>query len=486
MFHCTRAAPRFGAVLLAAGLAFPVHAEATVEGAAELTAVFQTYLGKVEGVVSVVPEGEVYRVSLDAAPLAALAGGQVTVSGTPFVFTLEDKGDGTWAYAQDQAISLELHVPGTLDMMLAADRLVGTGTYDSGMMAFREASSTMTGMVLDQTATEPGGGSSTTHQTLAEVVFNSTSTAADLGGVDNVFTMSARDSVQAMTMPATDGVPAMEMTYSVARSTSEGRSSGYRPEAVLALLAWAVAHPSEAAMTADRAGLKGLIEQGMPFFRDMQATAGWEDFSATTPFGVFGLASMQGEFAMNGLVADGKLREAFRLKGFTLPAGLVPDWAVPLVPEELALDLTFADFDAAAAVRVLAGLLDLPAGQEPSPAFQDELLAALMPEGAMDFLLGPGGVKNASYDLTWQGSLRAGPATPMPTGSAMVTLTGMDAVMAALQSAPPDMGGQVLPVLGMAQAMAKPGADGALVWEIEAATPGSLKVNGTEMMGAPQ
>lgn len=486
MIHWTRAASRFGAVVLAAGLALPAHAAATAEGAAALAAVFQTYLGKVEGVVRVAPEGEVYRVSLDAAPLAALAEGKVTLAGTPFVFTLEDKGDGTWAYAQDQAFSMEVHVPGALDMNIAAERLVGSGTFDAGMMAFREASSTLSGFVLDQTVTEPGGAVSTTHQTVAETVFTSESTAADLGGVDNAFAMTARDSVQAMTMPATDGMPAMEITYRLARSTSEGSSKGYRPEAMLALLAWVVAHPSEAAMTADRAGLKGLIEQGLPFFREVQAKAAWEEISAATPFGTFGLASMQGEFAMNGLVADGKLREAFRLTGFTMPAGLVPDWAVPLVPDEMALDLTFADFDAAAAAKVLVGLLDLPVGQEPSPAFQDELLAALMPEGAMDFLLGPGGVKNASYDLTWEGALRAGPATPMPTGSAKVTLAGMDAVMAALQSAPPDMGGQVLPVLGMAQAMAKPGADGALVWEIEAATPGSLKVNGTEMMGMPQ
>ena len=95
-------------------------------------------------------------------------------------------------------------------------------------------------------------------------------------------------------------------------------------------------------------------------------------------------------------------------------------------------------------------------------------------------------MKNASYDLTWEGALRAGPATPMPTGGATVTLAGVDAILAALQSAPADISGQALPVLGMAQAMAQPGAEGQLVWEIDAATPGSLKVNGTEMMGAPQ
>jgi hypothetical protein len=36
-------------------------------------------------------------------------------------------------------------------------------------------------------------------------------------------------------------------------------------------------------------------------------------------------------------------------------------------------------------------------------------------------------------------------------------------------------------MLGMAQGMAQPGVDGALVWEIDASTPGTLLVNGTDM-----
>ena len=61
-------------------------------------------------------------------------------------------------------------------------------------------------------------------------------------------------------------------------------------------------------------------------------------------------------------------------------------------------------------------------------------------------------------------------------------MTGMAAVQAALQSAPPEMGGQMVPMLGIAQGMAKPGTDGALIWELDASTPGAVLVNGVDIM----
>ncbi|MEO6299753.1 MAG: hypothetical protein ABIV25_06645, partial [Paracoccaceae bacterium] len=75
------------------------------------------------------------------------------------------------------------------------------------------------------------------------------------------------------------------------------------------------------------------------------------------------------------------------------------------------------------------------------------------------------------------------PQTAVPTGTAKITLTGIDKLNAALANAPDDIKGQATMGIGMAQGMAKPGDNGALVWEIDASRPGSLSVNGTQMMG---
>jgi hypothetical protein len=53
----------------------------------------------------------------------------------------------------------------------------------------------------------------------------------------------------------------------------------------------------------------------------------------------------------------------------------------------------------------------------------------------------------------------------------------------ALAAGPPEMTGQIIPVLKMAESMAKPGENGALVWELESTATGGMLVNGTNMMG---
>ena len=73
----------------------------------------------------------------------------------------------------------------------------------------------------------------------------------------------------------------------------------------------------------------------------------------------------------------------------------------------------------------------------------------------------------------------------MPGGTALVTAKGIPAVEAALAMAPAEIAGQATPFLAMAQSMAVPGADGELVWKIDATQPGTLLVNGVDMMGGP-
>ena len=96
--------------------------------------------------------------------------------------------------------------------------------------------------------------------------------------------------------------------------------------------------------------------------------------------------------------------------------------------------------------------------------------------------LNPGALTGADYQLTYEGALVAGPETELPTGHATITLSGVDALMAALQAAPDDMRAQAMMGFGMAQGMAKVEGD-TLIWEIDAATPGALTINGMALMG---
>jgi hypothetical protein len=457
---------------------------ATPEGAARLTEVFQTYLGTVPGVVTVVPEGETYTLTLDAGPLLAMAPAEAgSFSITPMVMALTDNGDGTWDVTQDQALALSAVMDGQFDVRLEIASLSGESVFDEAMMAFSTSSSEYSGLSLTQKISVPGEPPVESTMTATSGTSESTATPNAAGGVDATTSVTLQGMTQTMMMPPMgEGMPPMPFTFSIESQEQTGDLTGFRPEAFLGLVEWAVAHPSPEAMQADMAGLKAAIEAGVPFFDMLTSTSTMTNISVDTPMGVFGIASASIDVDAHGVVTDGMVREAIALSGLTLPEGILPPWSVPLLPTDLSLDVTVTGFDLASPAAIFLAALDPQGGMTDTSGMEDAALAALLPGGAVEITLAPGGVTGAGYELTYEGSMTAGPMA-MPAGAATVTLTGIDAIMAALQTAPDDIKSQALPGLGMAQGLASPGPDGELVWEIDATAPGSLKINGMDMMG---
>ena len=459
-------------------------APATPEGAAHLTEVFQTYLGTVAGVVTVVPEGEVYTLTLDAGPLMAMAPAEAgTYAMTPLVMELTDNGGGTWGVTQDQALSLTAALAGAFEIKVDIAAISSEGVFDEALMAYATSSAEFSGVTVAEKITPTGQPPMDVTIAIASGTTESTGEANPEGGVDVATTLTMAGFTETMMMPPMgDGMPPMPITISVESQEQTGDLAGFRPEAFLGLIAWAVAHPSQEAMQADMAGLKAVIAGGLPFFETLTSSGTATNIAVQTPMGEVGVASATIEVDINGVVKDGFFREAITLSGLTLPEGVLPPWSVPLLPSDLALDVSVSGFDLASPAAIMMALFDMPAGSEPDQAMQDAALAALLPDGAVDITLAPGGLSGTGYELTYEGDMTAGPMA-MPAGSATLTLTGIDAVMAALQAAPDDVKGQMLPMIGMAQGMATAGPAGELVWEIDATTPGSVKINGMDMMG---
>lgn len=459
-------------------------AEATVEGASALTATFQTYLGTTEGVVAVVVEGDAYKVTIDPAPLVAKIPAEgLTVSVTPLNLMLTDNEDGTWEYALDQPVTLAYAMPGVMNTKTEYGSVQLTGVFDETLGDSSEYHLEMSDMTSEQTQTDPTMGEIVIKGAQDSIVIDGTATAATLG-VDGVFTSAASGLSYDVTMPMGEGSPPINLTATIAEGSSSGGLKGYQPAALYGLLAWFVAHPDAALIEADKAGLKTQISAALPIFENLSMTMAYKDIAVTSPVGEFGLDEAGVVVDMNGLVANGKFREAITLTGLSMPEGLLPPFAAPLVPSDLTVDLAVSKFDLAAAAGLGLGLLDLPNGTPPGPEFEATMLAALLPEGVVDITIAPGGATAPAYTLGFEGAMTVGPTMPMPVGTAKVTLKGMAEINAALMASPPEMGLQEMaPMLGMAEAMAKPGADGALVWDLESTATGGLLVNGTDMMG---
>jgi hypothetical protein len=459
-------------------------AQATPQGAADLTALFQTYLGSTPGVVNVVADGEDYEITLDAGPLIAMipaeAGASMTAS--PYQMRASDNGDGTWSVTQDQSVSMSMAATGVFDMTISIGSVVCEGTFDTALKAFAQNDCTMSDMVVNQTVQDPNTGEQVTNQTIDELTLTSTSVAGANGGVDGTLTYGATGVRQTMQVPTGPGAPPMTLEITLENYEVDGTTAGVRTDAFLSAIAWAVANPSQAMMTEKRAEMKAILEDGLPLFERIDVTGTATGVAVQSPVGPVGIGSLGIDVSLKGAVADGLFREAIRLEGVTPPPGVLPPFIEPLVPERFSIDFAVESFDANAAAKLLLGLFDLPVGGKPGPEFEGQMMQALMPDGTVEIVIAPGEVANATYTLNYEGRMTAGPGG-MPTGTAKVTATGFDAAMAVLDGAPDEMKSGVLPVMGMARGLAKEQADGSLLWEIDASQPGTLLINGMDLMG---
>jgi hypothetical protein len=457
-------------------------ADASEEGAERLRQVFQTYLGSTEGVVTVALDGDGYAVTLDAAPLAGLAadaGGKFSL--TPLVLSVTDLGNGTWNVVQDQSISLAYTIPDAADVRQDIGAMRYEGVFDEALMTFSSARGEMSDIKITETVTDPVTGPMVVEASVASGRFELTGVAGAAGGVDSTYTTALSGLSESFTTPASDGMPSMPVTLTVEALTQNGKVEGLRPDPIFKLLAWSVSNPTVLAAKANRGQLKPILLEGFPIFAMVAGDMTASTILASTPMGEVGIAEASVTVGVTGAVPDGRLREAITLTGLTLPAGTVPDWALPILPQQVKFDFEIGNFDAAAGFTALLDLLDLPEGAEPDQAMNDRIAAAFLPENSIAIRLNPGHVSGDGVALTFEGDLAVMLDMPIPTGKGVVTLTGIEKLQAAMAAAPQDMQMQAMMFVGMAQGLAKPGADGALVWEIDATTPGSVAINGVPM-----
>ncbi len=470
-----------GSALFALMSSTAIASPATPEEATRLVTLFQTYLGSEPGVVTVVPAGDAYTVTLDFTPFIAKASAE-TFSGTvtPYVMTITDNGDGTWATVTDQAFAADLTVSGVSEFSYKIGSLKGTGVFDETLSAFTSSRSDFTDIAISQTITVPDQPPSASTTSAASGYYESAAVSGVSGGVDSKITYALTNYSQTMEIPVAPGAPASNVVVAAETYGGDATLTAFDPAAFYKVVAWFVEHPSQDAIKADQAGLKAVLTEGMPFFQNMATVGGMTNATITTPVGVFNAASVQIAVDANGFVSDGLVREAVTVSGLTIPAGLAPEWSTTLIPKNVGFDFTASGFDAASPTAAFIAAFDLTKPELIDPAIEGQLMSSFMPNGTLDIKLAPGTISSDIYNLTYQGAITAGPAG-VPVGKATITLAGIDAVMAALSAAPPEVSGQIVPVLGIAQGMAKPGLDGALVWELDASTPGQLLVNGTDL-----
>lgn len=469
------------AVLFWASAAFA--APATEAGAARLKELLQTYIGTTEGVLAVRPAGEAYELTLDITPMARALPASAAFAATPVVLSLTDQGDGSWALAMDQGLALTFSDSGTDDVALAIGKVQFSGVFDTALQAFRTSRADLSEFDLQNITTDLQGTVTRQHTTMSRASYETRGVPAATGtGVDRTvaYGITAWRDQTAVTTPEGVPEPGGDVVLSVENYAASTTFTGLRTKPLYGLLAYFVAHPSKAALVADQAAMKAMLRAALPIFAVAQETGTARNVALETIFGPITISEIAVDWQLHGLVKEGLLRQKVVLSGWGVPESLAPAWAQDLVPGSLALDLQVSGFDAETAVLQMLDVVDL-ADPESISAASSGLMAALLPQGAVNLTLAPGHLRSGIYDIGFEGKMAFAPDERVQA-TARVEAKGMTAIRQSVLEAPADVRREILPFLAIVQALAMEGREGALVWEIEAGPDGAL-VNGKPLPG---
>jgi hypothetical protein len=470
-------------------------AAATPEEASRIAAGIQSYIGNEPGVVTVVPEGDAYIITIDANPYfkkSTTPG--FTAKIDPAKITAKPNGDGTWAVSNTGPFAFSTNIPGTLsfDMNVAANDW--SGTYSEALSTFSTSNYTATGITVSQNVTDP------TSKVLSKVAYGiekiegtSQGTEAANGGVDMTSTMSFSGvtSATSVTVPpdAAGAMPNMNYTATMSGGSYNSKMNGAQIKPLADLLGWFVAHPSKELIVSNQAQLKEKLLAAIPAFASMESTGSFDNIAIGTALGQFEIKNGGSNIGLSGVVKDGHFAEGFNVTGLKVPPGILPPWSEGLVPTTVNIGFDLSGFDAEAPARMFVGQMDLNNPDLLPPGSEALYLPAFAPTNTIKISIPAGEISSDTYKFTYEGVVDASFAG-LPTVNAKFSMMGMDAVIAKLQQAASDPSAQQgMAALFAVKGLGKAQADGSLTWDVTMGADGKMLVNGTDvsamMGGAP-
>jgi hypothetical protein len=281
-------------------------------------------------------------------------------------------------------------------------------------------------------------------------------------------TMRLSDSESGMDIPVVLRSP--ELAYN-------SGGTGLRSQALLDLMAFAVSHADEADLKVAEPELKTLLRNALPLWDRLDGAYGWRELSVGTPLGIFGAANARFEGAMDGVRKDGTLSYRFVIDDLQIPADVAPQWMMPLMPDDIDLNLAGTGIDLEGPATAAIDALDL-SRDPPIPDEVGNMIAAQFLANPPKFVISRSILRNKDTEISAEGEMTF--AGGQPAFTATVEATGFDAAVNAIQQAIPTApeAQQAFMVAVAAKGFAKTLADGRLQWIIEMTPDGAVRVNG--------
>jgi hypothetical protein len=460
---------------------------ASQDEANQIKAAFEKYLTAEPGVVTVSVVGDAYDVTLDFNPFAAKIK-QPDFSGSmaKLTYRISPQGGGKWQVDQNQPFDLSLKAGPAFDISYKVGTAKLSGIWDEALSGF--ATSTMDFSNFDSVQTIDDSANKTRQVTKTKAAGfkgDQTSTLNAKGGVDFKGTYTSGAANSDSTFDTVTGP--FKLAYTTDSSTSEYSGTNFRQREILSLIAWFVARPSPEAIKKDQTELRELVRLALPMFDNINAIVKAGKVDVTTNYGSGSLSGVDIAVDMNGLTSDGKIREAFKLSGITLPDGILPPWSKPVLPTDISLDFAVTGFNAADPIGLIIDNMDLNAKPPLKSGIEMQLLGMALPKSTFQVALNPGSIKSTTYEISYDGTLDVSLGGP-PSGKGTLKMKGFDQTLQSLQQAAatdPSIN-QVIGPMMAAKGFSKQEGD-VLVWNLESTPQGGVLVNGIDVtkMGAP-
>ena len=451
-----------------------------VSGAETLTANVARYIGTTafdKGVVKITVQNDAYRVDVDFNKLVSLFPAQdmVKLAIEPYAFGVKPRGDGTWDMAGDIAPGGRIEIKAedrtqTTQWQIADDSF--SGVYDPALAGFSTASG-KTG-AISSNSSDP---TSTTEVSIASGSFELKSTKNATKGVDFTALQTMSGMVQTMRISPPDTGFDLPVVIRSPELSYNSTATGFQAQPLLDLLAFVVANADEAKIKAAQPQLKTLLREALPLWENMTAAYDLRDVSVGTPLGIFSGSNFTFAAAMNGVQKDGTISYGIKLDDLVVPDGVLPGWSVPLLPQDMDLNVGGIGIDLEGPVTMLIDALDL-SRDPPIPDEVGDVIAAQFMADPPKFVISRSTISNkdtkisAVGEMTFAGGKRAMTATVEASGFDKA----METIQAATASAPEAQ--QMYLVAVAAKGFSKALPDGRLQWIVNMTEDGAVTVNG--------
>ncbi len=476
----------FVGLCLLGGASHGFAAEATSEEAQRLVGLFHQYLGTPQAgepdFVTVEPQGDAYRVTLDlpelARPFEPLG---LAIDEAKLSLAVEPLPDGTWRVSDVGMPSPLTARFGETKVTYRWDGVTIDGVFDPALGAFTHWDNT-----IASTNTSSKGPSAQSEMQAGEQVIKGSATDDGNGAADVTMQLTGQDLTMHQTVTSPDISPDVAAMFDLSYDVNgiEGDVSVDSLEAAKLNALWAYGMSQRNASSHDNQEIRELLTGLLPIYRHLQESGTLHGLRISTAMGEFGVQEASGSLALPGIIPDGEADIALKLAGGSYPQELVPAWAQRFVPDEVQLAFNVSGFNLDAPARRLISQLDVNASPPLDKATLADALALLTPEGNARLTLAPSSITSSLLTLRLGGEMTLDAAAP--TGSLEITAVGLGDAIAAVSGAAGDPAAtQVLGILGLAQALGKPTSDGATYFLIEMKEDGSVSVNGQTMGQAP-